>query len=84
MTKFLEVSKQWMLVKNISFEYFQDFNNSFHLIDTIYYKTVRKKMMIIISEFKMLTITSFNINIAAHFDPAERLSLGHRHLHVTS
>ena len=38
--------------------------------------------MIMISELKMLTITPFNINIDAHFDPAERLSLGHRHLHV--
>ena len=70
------------LFRGITFEYFQDSNNSFHLFDTIYYKTVRNKMMIIISEFKMLTITSFNINIDAHFDPAERLSLGHRHLHV--
>ena len=48
----------------------------------INYKTVGNKIMMIISEFEMLTITPFNINIDAHFDPAERLSLGHRHLHV--
>ena len=31
-----------------------------------------------------LTITPFDVNIDAHFNPAERLSLGHRHLHVSS
>ena len=36
------------------------------------------------NNFEFLTITPFNINIDAHFDPAERLSLGHRHLHVFS
>ena len=50
--------------------------------DTFSLKDLKNMYMIIL--FQILTITPFNINIDAHFDPAERLSLGHRHLHVFS